>query len=432
MTLTYHIWTIGCQMNEADSRHLASRLESVGCTPAERADEADLLILNTCVVRQQAEDKIYSRLLFTESLKRKKKGLIVALMGCLVGKKETEALRQRFPFIDVFMSPSEISPLLDFIQGAKAPSAEEDLLQDYNLPAPEKGQTIATHVPVVLGCSHACSYCVIPYQRGPEKSRPSEDILEEILRLAQQGVREVTLLGQIVDRYGLDFKNGASLAGLLRQTAAVEGISRVRFLTSHPNWMNDEILEAVLADARICPHFEVPFQAGSDEVLKRMRRGYTLADYQRLIDRIRQKIPHAGISADVIVGFCGETETQYLETVRLVEEIQPDMLRIAKYSSRPQTHAARHLPDDVPEDEKERRRVHLEKVLREQLDKRHRLLAGSIVQILVEALEKEGRWRGRTPQNKVVFCDDERDLLGQLVDVKLEWTQPFSMGGKAV
>jgi tRNA-2-methylthio-N6-dimethylallyladenosine synthase len=432
MSLTYHIWTIGCQMNEADSRHLASRLEAIGCRPAERADEADILILNTCVVRQQAEDKIYGRLIFTESLKKRKTDRIVALMGCLVGKQAGEALKQRFPFVDVFMSPSELSPLIDFIQGRHTPETEEDLLQDYNLPLPEKGQTIATHVPVVLGCSHACSYCVIPYQRGPEKSRPAEDILREIRRLAQQGIKEVTLLGQIVDRYGLDFKNGTHLAQLLRQTAAVDGILRVRFLTSHPNWMTDEILEAVRTEPRICAHFEVPFQAGSDEVLKRMRRGYTLADYRKLIDRIRQKVPQAGISADVIVGFCGETEAQFMETVRLVEDLRPDMLRIAKYSPRPQTHAAKHFPDDVPEEEKERRRVHLEKQLREQLEKTHRNLVGQTVEILVEAREKEGRWRGRTIQNKVVFCDDDRELLGQLINVRLEWTQPFSMGGKAV
>ncbi len=429
MALTYHIWTIGCQMNEADSRHLAARLEAFGCQPAPAADQADIIILNTCVVRQQAEDKIYGRLIFTGSLKKARPDRIIALMGCLVGRQASEGLRQRFPFVDVFLPPSEISPLIEYIQHRETLPGDHEM-DDYALPVLSQGKSLTAFVPAVLGCSHACTYCVIPYRRGEEKSRPLEEILSEVRRLADQGIEEITLLGQIVDRYGLDFNNGTHLSNLLRQVAEVDGILRVRFLTSHPNWMTDEILDTVAGNPVICPHFEVPFQSGDDEVLARMRRGYTVDGYKRLIERIRQRIPHAGISADVIVGFCGETEEQFMGSVQLVEEIQPDMLRIAKYSPRPQTYAARHFPDDVPEDEKERRRAHIDHVLRESLRGRHQQLLGQTVEILVEARERPGRWRGRTPQNKVVFCDDERDLLGHLVHVRLDWTQPFSMGGR--
>lgn len=439
MKRTYHIWTIGCQMNEADSRRLAQQLEFAGLQPAERAESADVVVLNTCVVRQQAEDKAVGRLTALSGVKRERPEMTIALMGCMVGMKEAPALKERFPFVDVFMPPSETAPLLDHLlergffdaarQDEHLSRAFRDAIQDEDLPLPvhQRGKVTA-HVPVVLGCSHACTFCVIPYRRGAERSRPAEDILAEVRSLVAQGVREVMLLGQIVDRYGTDRSDGIDLSRLLQRVAAVEGIRRVRFLTSHPNYMTDDILRAVADCETICPQIEVPVQAGNDTVLERMRRGYTVAHYRRLIDRIRTILPDAAIHTDIIVGFPGETREQFEDTLRLVEDVRFDKVHLSKYSERPKTIAARRMPDDVPEEEKEARWRELDSLQERILDEKMRALRGTVVSVLVEDLHK-GKWRGRTRHGKLVFFDDPQDLRGHEVDVRIEWTSPYSMIG---
>ena len=437
---TYNIWTIGCQMNEADSRYLAARLESLGYSPAPRTRNADLVVVNTCVVRRQAEDKVYTRLRYLSQLKRERPDTVVALMGCLVGHKSDPSLPSKFPFVDVFLPPSDISPLIEFLRENEDTSAlsslerqhaARDAFMDGELPVPptELGTTISAFVPVVLGCSHACTFCIIPYRRGTERSRPRKEIVNEVRRLADKGIREITLLGQIVDRYGLDLDPRTDLAALLSDVASIDDILRIRFLTSHPNWFTDRLLDTVAAGGKICPSVEIPVQAGNDEVLARMKRGYTVDDYRRLVGRIRARVPEVGISTDIIVGFPGETEEQFMDTYRLMDELQPDMIRIAKYSERPQTLASRHYPDDVPPEEKERRRVMLEALLADYLERRHCELQGRDVEVLVEARSRNGRWRGRTPQGKLVFFDEKCDLLGKLVRVKLDWTGAFSLIG---
>lgn len=439
----YHIWTIGCQMNEADSRCLASQLEALGCTPAIHARDADLIVVNTCVVRQQAEDKIYTRLRHLSDIKRARPETIICLMGCLVGSRPSPGLPDRFPFVDVFLPPSDTAPLLHFLdqkgfrpRNPPPDRADRDLrdaIQDGELPLPslQRG-SVTAFLPAVLGCSHACTFCVIPYRRGAEHSRPRREILAEARALAAQGVKEVTVLGQIVDRYGLDLEEGTDLPGLLQDLARVDGLLRIRFLTSHPNWFSDKLLDTVAAMDKIMPHIELPFQAGNDEVLARMRRGYTVDDYRRLVGRIRSRIPEAAICTDIIVGFPGETEEQFLDTHRLMAELELDMARIAKYSERPQTLAARTMPDTVSEDEKERRRVLLEEQLAEILDRKHRDLLGRTVRVLAEERGRNGKWKGRTPQNVPIFFEDERPLSGQVVEVNVEWTGPFSLLGRSV
>jgi tRNA-2-methylthio-N6-dimethylallyladenosine synthase len=441
--VNYYIWTIGCQMNTADSRRLASALERVGYAPAERAEEADVVVLNTCVVRQSAEDKVYGRLGSLKPLKKRRPGVVVGLMGCLVGVRDPAPLRRRFPWVDVFMPPSDPGPLLDLLAGrglvdegqaleAQA-TARRYCLQDSDLllPAHERGQLVSAYVSVVLGCSHACSYCVIPYRRGPERSRPAAEILAEAEALAAQGVKEITLLGQIVDRYGHDLVSGPNLkpetplVGLLRRLHKIEGLHRLRFLTSHPNWMTGELIDAVAGLPRVCEHLEVPVQAGDDEVLARMRRGYTAADYRRLVARIRERIPGVSIATDVIVGFPGETEAQFQRTYDLLAELQLDKAHIARYSPRPQTLATRSFPDDVPPEEKERRRKALDARLLDQA-----------VEVLVEGRdERKGRWWGRTRTDRLVFFadagEDERDWRGRLVQVRITWTGPWSLIGEA-
>jgi tRNA-2-methylthio-N6-dimethylallyladenosine synthase len=440
----YHLWTIGCQMNEADSRHLAARLRQAGYTACDDARDADLVILNTCVVRQQAEDRAWARLRELEAWKRRRPGLKIALMGCLVGARSGPAarLRERLAFVDYFLPPSDLSPLVGTLlpdesedrSSGERDRLEQDAIRDGRAStAPVTDGSVTANVPVILGCSHACTYCIIPYRRGGERSRPEADILAEVRALAGAGTREVMLLGQIVDRYGLDLPGGPDLADLLRSVARVEGILRVRFLTSHPNHLTDRILEAVAGEPRICPQIEVPAQAGSDEVLARMRRGYTVDGYRRLIDRIRARLPASAIHSDFIVGFPGETEAQFLDTLRLMEDIRFDKTHLARYSERPETFAARRYPDDVPPEEKERRLQILENAQRSILTGTNRRFLGSTVPVLVEGRdEKRGRWRGRTPLNRLVFFPDPRPLAGREVPVRITWTGPFSLLGEPV
>jgi len=433
---TYYIWTIGCQMNEADSRHLAARLEGLGYCACDRAEEAEVTVLNTCVVRQQPEDKAVSRLLNLKPFKRRHPEKVVALMGCMVGQREAEGLRERFPFVDVFLEPSATDPLIEFLCARKgidfeAVQARQELLHDYNLPAPQEG-AVTAFVPVTLGCSHACSYCVIPYRRGPDRSRPPEKILAEVRALAEQGVKEVALLGQIVDRYGMDLDGDRDLAWLLQQTVTVEGLERVRFLTSHPAYMDDRLIEVVAGMPKLMPHFELPFQSGNNRILEAMRRGYTREDYLRLVDRIRSRIPDAAINTDIIVGYPSETEAEFMDTLRLCEEVRPDIAHIAKYSPRPRTASARQ-PDDVPAEEKERRRLSLDECMKGIMTAKNQRLTGTEVEVMAERFDvKKGNWRGRTPQNKLVFFKSDWDCKGQIVQVRIDWTGPYSMLGQVV
>jgi tRNA-2-methylthio-N6-dimethylallyladenosine synthase len=433
MTGTYHIWTIGCQMNEADSRHLASQLEALGFVETRQAIEADIAVLNTCVVRQQPEDKAVAKLTDLGGVKNARRpGMIIALMGCMVGKREAEGLAERFPFVDVFMAPSQPDVLIDFILQHDAFShlnRAQLELADYRLPAVNREKAITAFVPVTLGCSHACSYCIIPYRRGPDRSRAPEEILSEVRALAAQGIKEVNLLGQIVDRYGFDLEEGLHLAWLLKEVAKIDGLHRVRFLTSHPAYIDEELIRAVAETEKVCPYFEIPFQAGSDRILESMRRGYTQQEYRDIISNIRKWIPDASINTDVIVGYPGETEEDFMETLKLLEELQLDLVHIAKYSPRPRTLSSK-MKDDVPEEEKENRRIRLDELTARINAGKSAELFGQTVEVLVEEFqENKNRWRGRTPHNKLVFFEYNGDCLGQLMNIRIDWTGPFSLIG---
>lgn len=442
--MQYHIWTLGCQMNIADSQLLASELEKMGHHAAENPDDADIYVVNTCVVRQAAEDKAYGRLMQLHGLKRKNPEKVIGLMGCLVGVKDPVSLRKKLPYVDVFMAPSTPDLMVDFLNDRHGEreimeiEAEErqvrDNIQDgiLVLPEHERDNIISAHVPVVYGCSHACTFCIIPFRRGVERSRSVGEIVNHVRSLANQGVKEVTLLGQIVDRYGKDIPDGPDLADLLRQVhniAEEVGIERIRFLTSHPNWMTDRILDAVAELPRLMPVIEVPVQAGNDEVLSRMRRGYTNAQYRRLIEKIRNKIPNVAIHTDIIVGFCGETEEQFMDTYNLLAELKLDKVHLARYSPRPQTISDRKMEDDVPEDEKIRRHKMIEDLHMQVSAEINSQWLGDTLEVLVEDMHK-GKWRGRTPQNKLVFFEADGDFKGQLVDIEITWTGPWSMQGR--
>jgi len=423
-------------MNVADSQRVASALEHLGYENTPTIEEADVLVMNTCVVRQSAEDKAYGRLSSLRPIKNKRPDMVINLMGCLVGVKEPTQLKRRFPYVDVFSPPSDPRPLVEFLAQKLGQQIEVEQTSaryawmdgDLKLPAAQRGNLAAGFIPVVYGCSHACTFCIIPYKRGIERSRPPEEILAEAHSLVAQGVKEITLLGQIVDRYGKDQPDYPTLAELLRRLSVIDGVERLRFLTSHPNWMNDELLDCVADLAKVMPHIEVPVQAGNDEVLQNMHRGYTSENYRRLVEKIRARIPGVSIATDIIVGFSGESETQFQSTYDLLAELKLDVAHLARYSPRPGTVSARRMPDDVPDEEKWRRFRMLEDLQEKIAAEIHSGYLGQTVPILFEGKVKN-RWKGRTPTNKLVFAESNDDLRGQIRPVKIEWTGPWSMIG---
>jgi tRNA-2-methylthio-N6-dimethylallyladenosine synthase len=430
----YHVWTEGCQMNVADSQRLGSALERLGYEFTGKAEDADVIVLNTCVVRQSAEDKAYGRLSSLRPLKTRNPNLVINLMGCLVGIRDNEKLRLRFPYVDVFSPPSDPGPLISFLTQGEAQALEARATgerfavmdEDMLLPEHERGKTVSVFLPVVLGCSHACTFCIIPSRRGAERSRPADEIEAEARSLAALGVKEITLLGQIVDRYGKDQPGGPDLAALLRRLDRVEGLERIRFLTSHPNYFSDELMDTAAGLPKVMPHIEIPIQAGADGILKNMRRGYTQADYRRMVAKIRERIPGCSIATDVIVGFPGETEAQFMETFHLLEDLRLDVAHLARYSPRPGTVAERLYPDDVPEEEKMRRFRLLEDLQEKIGGEINAHYLGQKVEVLFEGKVK-GRWRGRTPTNKLVFVESDQDLRGRVLPVLVTWTGPWSM-----
>ena len=421
-------------MNVADSRRLGSSLEHLGYQFTEKAKDADVLVLNTCVVRQSAEDKALGFLHSIRPLKEKNPNLVINLMGCLVGVRGTEKLQKKLPFVDVFSPPSDPGPLIaylsqddDYITETTATQNRFALMDgEIIIPEHERGKLVSAFIPIVYGCSHACTYCIIPYQRGIERSRPLDDIIEEARSLVAQGVKEITLLGQIADRYGKDLNHGESLANLLRILNDIEGLERIRFLTSHPSYFGEDIMEAVAELDKVMPHFEVPIQAGDDDVLLNMKRGYTQSDYRALVAKIREKVDGCSIATDIIVGFPGETEEQFEHTYQLIADLKMDVAHLARYSPRKGTVSERRMPDDVP-DAVKRKRFHrlesLQKTIATEINAR---LLGETVQVLFETKVK-GRWRGRTPTNKLVFVETDDDLRGKIIPVRITWTGPWSM-----
>jgi tRNA-2-methylthio-N6-dimethylallyladenosine synthase len=434
--MKYYIWTEGCQMNVVDSQRVATALEKLGYVHSTRAELADVIVLNTCVVRQSAEDKAYGRLNALRSLKKQNPALVINVMGCLVGVKNHDHLRQRFPFVDVFSPPSDPVPLVRYLQMRDGHAELAKTTEQHNqwldegltLPTFQQGAPSA-YIPIVLGCSHACTYCIIPYRRGVEVSRPVEDIMRDAQCLAGQGVKEIILLGQIVDRYGLDQAGYPDLADLITQLHAVDGIERIRFLTSHPRYMTDKLLDCVASMPKVMPHIEVPIQAGDDEVLANMRRGYTVEDYRRLVQKIRGRIAGVSIATDIIVGFPGESAAQFQRTYDLLADLRLDVAHLARYSPRTGTLSERSMQDDVPDEEKWRRFRLLEDLQEQVASEIHAGYLGKTVEVLFEEKKKK-RWQGRTPTYKLVFVESEEDLRGKILPVKINWTGPWSMIGE--
>ncbi len=421
-------------MNVADSQRVGSSLEHLGYLFTEKPEEADVIVLNTCVVRQSAEDKALGRVSSFKKLKEQKPDLVINLMGCLVGVRGAEKLKAKLPYVDVFSPPSDPGPLISHLTQGEIQSMEDAettrrfLMMDEELllPQAEQGKLVSVHIPIVYGCSHACTFCIIPYKRGVERSRPVGDIVAEVRSLAKQGVKEVTLLGQIVDRYGKDIPDGPNLAALLRIIHDVEGIERIRFLTSHPNYFDDDLIQTIAELPRVMPHIELPIQAGDDTVLENMKRGYTQQNFRDLVAKIRERIPDCSIATDIIVGFPGETEEQFMETYRVLSDLKLDVAHLARYSVREGTVATRRMEDNVSDEEKMRRFRMLEDQQEQIVGEINKKYLGETVDVLFEEKVK-GRWRGRTPTNKLVFVETEEDLRGRLLPVTVTWAGPWSM-----
>ncbi|MEA3327460.1 MAG: tRNA (N6-isopentenyl adenosine(37)-C2)-methylthiotransferase MiaB [Chloroflexota bacterium] len=434
--MKYHIWTEGCQMNVADSRRLASALEQLGYRSTKQAQEADVIVLNTCVVRQSAEDKAIGRLSSLRPLKEKNPDLVINLMGCLIGVRGNRKILERFPWVNVVSPPSDPAPLINFLNERKAKTtvrlSQEKLNAildgDLVLPFEDQNSLVSAYIPIVYGCSHACTYCIIPNKRGIEHSRPYDEILVEAQSMVDQGVKEITLLGQIVDRYGMDLPGEPTLAALLRDLHEIKDLKRIRFLTSHPNWITEDLLDAVAELPKVCQHIEVPNQSGDDQILQAMRRGYTSDAYRELIQKIRAKIPGVSIATDIIVGFPGETQEQFQNTNTLLKELRMDVAHLARYSPREGTFSARKMIDNIPEEEKMRRfRVleSLQETIAGEINAQH---LGQPVNVLCEE-KSRNRWRGRTKTNKLVFVESQENLRGKECNVKITWTGPWSMVG---
>ncbi|MBI1885320.1 MAG: tRNA (N6-isopentenyl adenosine(37)-C2)-methylthiotransferase MiaB [Chloroflexi bacterium] len=422
--MRYHIWTEGCQMNEADSEKLAAGLARLGWEPAPKPEEADLAVVNTCVVRQKAEDRAVSYLGHLRRIKDGRDGEYrIAVMGCLVGPR-TDDLRARFPYVDVWARPQAFDVIL------RALVPDDDLGGEFwpqTFPEP-KGPT--AFVPVIHGCNKFCTYCIVPYRRGRERSRTIVDIAREVAAHASRGVKQVTLLGQTVEAYGKDLPGRPDLGDLFAAVHDTPGLERIRFLTSYPKDMTEHIIRSVAELPKVCEYFNIPVQAADNEVLASMRRGYTVEEYVEWVHRIREIVPGCSISTDVIVGFCGETEAQFQKTLDLLEELRFDKVHVAAYSPRPGTIAWRTMGEDVPQQEKMRRLHALEEVQERIAAEINVGLLGSVQDVLVEG-EKGGRLNGRTRTNKLVHFRGGAQP-GHLVDVRIEKTSPWSLQGTQV
>jgi tRNA-2-methylthio-N6-dimethylallyladenosine synthase len=447
-----YIETFGCQMNKADSEHMLGLLDEIGYKPTPNYDEADLLLFNTCTIREAANDRFYGHLGIAANKKQSKPNLLIGVGGCVAQDKK-ENLQSRFPYVDIVFGTNNIHKLPELVQEAEKGKRVCDIEDElpYDLPElPVIRQTqVTAWVNIILGCNFNCTYCIVPKVRGREKSRHPEHILQEVRQLASEGYKEITLLGQNVTAYGYDLSSNYSkekatfghipadpeysLAKLLRMVHEVDGIERIRFLTGHPFHVTDELIDTVYELPKLCEYFHIPMQAGDDTVLKRMARVYTVDKYKAMVEKIRNKMPEAAVTSDFIVGFPGETQEQFLNTIKTVQEIKFDACITTVYSPRPDTPGA-VWDGQISSDEKNARLRYLNMVVNEGLDKTNQRYMGTTQEILVEgkSLRNDARLTGKTRGNRTVNFEGSDDLIGKLVNVKITQVKPWSLFGELV
>lgn len=434
------IETYGCQMNVADSEVIASVMQMAGYSVADTLEEADAVFMNTCSIRDNAEQKILNRLEFFHSMKKKKRNLIVGVLGCMAERVKDDLINNHH--VDLVVGPDAYLTLPELIAaveaGEKAMNVELSTTETYRDVIPSRicGNHISGFVSIMRGCNNFCTYCIVPYTRGRERSRDVESILNEVADLAAKGYKEVTLLGQNVNSYRFEKVDGevVTFPMLLRIVAEAAPGIRVRFTTSHPKDMSDETLQVIAEVPNVCKHIHLPVQSGSSRILKLMNRKYTREWYLERVAAIRRLIPDCGLSTDIFTGFHSETEEDHQETLSLMEECGYDGAFMFKYSERPGTHASKHLPDDVPEDIKIRR-------LNEVIAMQNRLSGeanagciGKTYEVLVEGVSKRSREQlfGRTEQNRVVVFDRGTHRVGDFVMVKITESSSATLKGEEV
>jgi tRNA-2-methylthio-N6-dimethylallyladenosine synthase len=439
----YHITTFGCQMNKADSERMAGILENMGFQWSEDPNDANLILYNTCTIRDNAEHKVYSYLGRQAQRKRQEPDLTLIVAGC-VAQQEGESLLRRVPELDLVMGPQHANRLQDLLEevlnGNQVVATEAvNIMED--ITKPRRDSKVTAWVNVIYGCNERCTYCVVPNVRGIEQSRTPEVIRAEMQELGKQGYKEVTLLGQNIDAYGRDLggskADGSHLytfTDLLYFVHDVPGIERIRFATSHPRYFTERLIRACAELPKVCQHFHIPFQSGDNDILKAMARGYTQEKYRRIIDKVREYMPDASLSSDVIVGFPGETEAQFENTLKLVEDIGFDLVNTAAYSPRPGTPAA-FWENQLSEEVKSDRLQRLNHLVGVQAAARSRRYLGRIEEVLVEEQNQKDLTQvmGRIEGNRLTFFPGNlEDLRGKLVKVKITEVRPFSLTGEPI
>ena len=438
----YHVMTFGCQMNKADSERMAGILETMGLSWEEDPLQADVVLYNTCTIRDSAEQKVYSYLGKQAKRKRKDPSLTLVVAGC-VAQQEGENLLRRVPELDLVMGPqyaNQLESLLAQVEQGNQVVATEPVHIMEDITKPRRDSRVTAWVNVIYGCNERCTYCVVPGVRGLEQSRTPEAIRAEMVELGRQGYKEVTLLGQNIDAYGRDLpgitpegRRENTLTDLLYFVHDVPGIERIRFATSHPRYFTERLVKACAELPKVCEHFHIPFQSGDNEVLKAMGRGYTHEKYRRIIDTVRRYVPDASISADAIAAFPGETEAQFQNTLKLMEDIVFDMVNTAAYSPRPGTPAA-EWADQLDEATKQDRLQRLNHLVSQQAEVRSQRYQGRTETVLVEAAnpKNSAQVMGRTRGNRLTFFPGDIDILkGQIIPVTIRETRAFSLTGVA-
>ncbi len=435
----YIIETFGCQMNENDSERLSGMLSEMGYSESVKRAESDLVIFNTCCVRENAEQKVYGHLGALKKLKEKNPELIIAICGCMMQQPEVvEHIKKVYKHVDIVFGTHNLYKFPELLNTAIDTKATVINVWDStgsiaeNMPITRK-DSLKAWVTVMYGCNNFCSYCIVPYVRGRERSRSMEEIKNEVQKLAQEGCKEITLLGQNVNSYGKDLAGEYTFAGLLRELNTIEGIERIRFMTSHPKDLSDELIYAIRDCEKVCEHLHLPVQAGSTKILDDMNRRYTKEQYLELLEKVKTHIPGIALSTDIIVGFPGETEEDFAETLDVVAKARFDMAYTFLYSKRTGTPAATKEDQVSEETKKERfdRLLALQNTISREINDE---LLGKEVEVLVEGLSKSSKttYTGRTRENKIVNFKGSPEIVGKLVTVKIDTIQTWSLVGKVV
>ena len=434
---TYYIATYGCQMNEEDSEKLSGMLKNLGYTRAMNKESASIILFNTCCVRENAENKVYGNLGALKKLKKQNPDIVIGICGCMMQQKGMpEKILEKYPWVDIIFGTHNAYKFPEYLNRVKTEGVQvREILDEQTdiiegIPI-ERESSIKAFVTIMYGCDNFCTYCIVPYVRGREKSRKPEDIENEIKDLVSKGYKEVTLLGQNVNSYGKGLEENINFADLLRRINEIEGLERIRFMSSHPKDLTDEVIKAVKECSKVCEHIHLPVQSGSSGLLKKMNRKYDQEGYLNLVKKIKAEIPDCSITTDIIVGFPGETEEDFQSTVDVVKEVKYDSAFTFIYSNRNNTPADK-MPNQISEDVKHDRFNRLVEAVNKNVIEANKRFEGKTVEVLVEGPSKndENKLMGRTRCGRLVNFEGDSSLIGQLINVDIVRAQPFSLIGK--